>query len=251
MAAENRKEETFPRIKPCGDRALTVIVGDRIDPKVNDKVYALYTAIKAAPMDGLFDMVPSFASLLICFDPDKTSFFLLKDRLLDLEEQLSLKPSPKKALIWNIPCCYSRRFSPDLESVADHAGMSAEEVVARHSGGLYRIYMLGFLPGFVYLGGLDPAIACPRLKTPRKKIPRGAVGIGGSQTGIYPLDSPGGWRLIGSTPVPMYDPCRADPVLCRPGDFIRFVPITTCQYYDIARDVTNRSFKAETEEYRE
>lgn len=241
--ADGSRENIFPVIRPCGDTAMTVVLGNEISEKINDRVFALYRALQAAPFDGLVDMVPSFASLLVSFDPSKISSGPAKEAVLKAVDSLTSAAGGNASHIWNIPCCYSRRFAPDLESVARHAEISEEEVVRRHQSGLYRIYMLGFLPGFVYLGGLDPAIACPRLPSPRKKIPQGAVGIGGSQTGIYPLASPGGWRLIGSTPIRMYDPCRSDPVLCRPGDYIRFVPVTTCQYYDIARDVTNGVWK--------
>lgn len=257
-----KEEKSYPDIRPCGDRALTIEFGDAIAPDINDRVFDLYHRMLASPPEGLTWMVPSFASLLVEFDPDRTSLRALSEVLLreaegtaDPEERNAAGgmnpegkavPSPRR--IWEIPCCYSERFAPDLPSVAEHAGLTEEEVVRLHCSADYRIYMLGFLPGFVYLGGLDPRIACPRLPSPRKKIPKGAVGIGGSQTGIYPLESPGGWRLIGSTPVPMYDPSREDPVFCRPGDFIRFVPITTCDYYDIAGDYRRGLWKPASHE---
>ncbi len=246
MAEDHPKGRTV--IRPCGDTALTVILGNEISPEINDRVYALYHALLTEKPEGLIDLVPSFASLLVQYDPAETSFNQMKDLVLTLAGVSAEDRTPRRKRIWKIPCCYSPRFAPDLDSVAEYAGLSSEEVTERHSHGLYRIYMLGFLPGFVYLGGLDPAIACPRLPSPRKKIPQGAVGIGGSQTGIYPLASPGGWRLIGSTPVRMYVPDRADPVFLRPGDYIRFVPIDTCTYYDIAREVSRGNFLPEAEE---
>lgn len=237
----------FPQIRACGDSALTVVFGNSISPEINDRVYSLMHALQENPPEGLLEMVPSFASLLVCFDRRRTSRERMRALILKLSERISSDNKEKKKTVWDIPVCYSSRFAPDLRSVAEICGLSEDEVIRKHSSGLYRIYMLGFLPGFVYLGGMDPSITCPRLPTPRKKIPRGAVGIGGSQTGIYPLESPGGWRLIGSTPVPMYDPSRAKPVLCRPGDFIRFIPVTTCQYYDIANDVARGTWTPETE----
>lgn len=247
-AAPLSEAARFPQIRPCGDSSLTVVFGNSISPEINDRVYGLMQALQENPPEGLVEMVPSFASLLICFDRRRTSRERMRARVLELAGRISSDVREKKKTVWDIPVCYSSRFAPDLKSVAELCHLSEEEVVARHSSGLYRIYMLGFLPGFVYLGGMDQSIACPRLPTPRKKIPQGAVGIGGSQTGIYPLESPGGWRLIGSTPVRMYDPSRAEPVLCRPGDFIRFIPVSTFDYYDIARDVSRGTWQPETEE---
>jgi KipI family sensor histidine kinase inhibitor len=146
-----------------------------------------------------------------------------------------------------IPVCYDGPFSPDMETVSAHTGLSSQEIVRRHAGPAYRIYMLGFLPGFPYLGGLDPALETPRLATPRVKIPAGAVGIGGAQTGIYPLESPGGWQLIGQTPVRPYDPRRENPFLYRPGDYIVFYPVSSGEYQDIARAVEEEKFSCRRE----
>ena len=132
--------------------------------------------------------------------------------------------------VLEIPCCYGGAYGEDLAGLAELTGLSEQEIVAIHSGREYRVYMLGFLPGFVYLGGMDERIAAPRLSSPRVSIPAGSVGIGGSQTGVYPMASPGGWRLIGMTPVAFYDPGREKPVLCEAGDYIRFVPIPPEEY---------------------
>jgi KipI family sensor histidine kinase inhibitor len=150
--------------------------------------------------------------------------------------------------VFHIPVCYGGTFGEDIEDVAAYAGLSIDEVIRRHSAAEYRIYMLGFLPGFAYLGGLDPSIAVPRLETPRIKIPAGAVGIGGSQTGIYPMDSPGGWRFIGRTPVRPYDAGRDPPILYRAGDHIRFVPIDEAAYHKIAGQVEAGTYRIRQEE---
>ena len=134
-----------------------------------------------------------------------------------------------------IPVCYDGEFAPDMEDVCAHTGLQREQVIRLHTSRDYLIYMLGFLPGFPYLGGMDERIEAPRLETPRTLIPAGAVGIGGKQTGIYPLASPGGWRLIGRTPIKVYDPDREEPILYKSGDYIRFYPITEEEYKDIAQ----------------
>jgi KipI family sensor histidine kinase inhibitor len=135
--------------------------------------------------------------------------------------------------VTEIPVCYGGEYGPDLERIAAHAGLSTSEVIRIHSGRDYLIYMMGFLPGFCYLGGLDERIHTPRLSSPRLRIPAGSVGIGGSQTGIYPMDSPGGWQLMGMTPVKTYDPARETPILVEAGDYIRFVPVSEAEYFDI------------------
>ena len=154
---------------------------------------------------------------------------------------VSVKDNEK--LITEIPVCYGGVFGPDIENVAKLAGLTVEEVIKIHSQEDYLIYMLGFLPGFTYLGGLDERIHTPRLANPRIKIPAGSVGIGGSQTGIYPLDSPGGWQLIGKTPVKTYDPLREPPILFEAGQYIRFVPVTEDEYYKIEDKISKGQYQ--------
>lgn len=239
-------QETTLRILPAGDRAVTIELGHSIDPAVNDQVQALCARLKAAQLPGVSELIPAFCSVLVLYDPDMLSFSALKERILSLtEESSSAKPVSRRLLF--IPCCYGSHFGPDLADLSSFTGLSREEIIELHSQRDYRIYMLGFLPGFVYLGGLNERIAMPRLSVPRLKIPRGAVGIGGSQTGVYPLESPGGWRLIGSTPLDFYDPNRENPVLCRAGDFIRFIPITSCEYYDIRQELLRGTYRMKIE----
>ena len=145
--------------------------------------------------------------------------------------------------IFEIPVCYGGEYGPDLQNIADLAGLTPEEVIKIHSSEDYLIYMLGFLPGFSYLGGLDERIHTPRLANPRIRIPAGSVGIGGSQTGIYPLDSPGGWQLLGMTPVKTYDPGREVPILFEAGDYIRFVPVTEEEYLKIKKQVDEGAYQ--------
>lgn len=229
------------KILPAGDRAVVAEFGDRIDPVINDRVQALAAQLQEAKVPGVTELVPTYRSLLVHYDPALIKFAALKERLELLAENPGEAAAAGKRIL-EIPCCYGGHFGPDLADVAGHAGLSREEVVSIHSSAVYRVYMLGFLPGFVYLGGLDERIAMPRLSTPRLKIPRGAVGIGGSQTGVYPLASPGGWRLIGATPLEFYDPGREEPVLCQAGDLIRFVPIDACEYYDIRQELLRGTY---------
>jgi KipI family sensor histidine kinase inhibitor len=210
------------RFAPCGDRSVLLYLGDGIDPAVNDHVLALSAALRANPHPALVEVTGSYHCLLIEYDP-------LRIRLDQLEEMvrgtLQGPVAPPAARTVEIPVCYGGDFGPDLDAVADHARLTAAEVVRRHSSGAYRVYALGFSPGFPYLGGLDPAIHTPRLADPRVKVPGGSVGIGNDQTGIYPTPSPGGWQLIGRTPVRLFDAEHTPPAMLEPGDLIHFVPV--------------------------
>lgn len=216
---------SIARILPAGDLALLVQFRQEISPSINTQVTSLAHRLKEQRIEGILDTIPAFASLLIQYDAriiSYTDLFSRIEKLLTLE----VKTEQGKRRILEIPVCYGGENGPDLDHIAAHAGMSREEVIAIHSGRDYLIYMLGFLPGFCYLGGLDARIHTPRLLNPRIKIQAGSVGIGGSQTGIYPMDSPGGWQLLGMTPIRPYDPHREIPILYEAGDYIRFVPIT-------------------------
>jgi len=226
-------------IHPCGDRALTVELGDRIDESVNARVCKLAALISQTKLPGVQETVPTFRALLVLYDPGITSYPKLRRALTRLLTKCE-HADAAGGRIFELPVLYN---GPDLPDVAAHAGISESEVVARHSKPAYLIYMLGFLPGFAYLGGLDPSIVTPRLTTPRTKIPAGAVGIGGEQTGIYPLDSPGGWRLIGMTPVKPYDPAREEPILYRAGDRIRFIPVDQAVYDKIRAEVEAGTYR--------
>lgn len=217
------------KILPAGDQALVVEFGQTISEELNRKVQILNQEIIDRKIEGIVETVPTFRSLLVTYDPAVVSFQKIKRMLETIPADMD--PSGRQGhRVVEIPVCYGGEFGEDLPDVAAHAGLSEEEVIRLHSAKEYNIYMLGFLPGFPYLGGLDPRLHTPRLANPRTKIPAGSVGIGGEQTGIYPLDSPGGWRLIGRTPLKLYDPDREEPFLYQAGDYIRFVPITREEY---------------------
>ncbi|MFI3249906.1 MAG: 5-oxoprolinase subunit PxpB [Eubacteriales bacterium] len=207
-----------------GDCAITVEFGNEIRPEINHKIRALSFSLAKSGISGVRELVPTYRSLMIHYDPEILSYSTLVHHLevlLQGLEEVALPPST----VLEIPVLYGGEGGPDLDFVGSYNGKSAQEVIDLHSSAEYLIYMLGFTPGFSYLGGLSDEIATPRLETPRVKIPAGSVGIAGSQTGIYPIDSPGGWQLIGRTPVKLYDPHRAVPILLQAGDYIHFTPI--------------------------
>lgn len=222
------------RILTAGDSSLLVEFGKEIDPEINRKIAATVQLMKEQHIEGVVDVIPAFASLLINYDPRVIGYEDMKERIRNLLK-VDAKAGAGSRRIYEIPVCYGGEYGPDLASIAENAGLSEEEVIRIHSSRDYLIYMLGFLPGFCYLGGLDERIFTPRLANPRLKIDAGSIGIGGSQTGIYPLDSPGGWQLMGKTPVKTYDPDREKPILVEAGDYIRFVPIDETEYKRIKK----------------
>ena len=217
------------RILTAGDSSLLVEFGKEINPEINRKITATVQLMKAQNIEGVVDVIPAFCSLLINYDPRVIGYEAIKERIQSLLK-LETSASEGSKRIFEIPVCYGGEYGPDLGNIAEHAGLTPEEVIKIHSSRDYLIYMLGFLPGFCYLGGLDERIHTPRLANPRIKISAGSVRIGGSQTGIYPLDSPGGWQLMGMTPVKTYDPERETPILVEAGDYIRFVPVDEEEY---------------------
>jgi KipI family sensor histidine kinase inhibitor len=218
-----------PRFLTAGESALIIELGDEIDVECNERVIALSEEMRS--IDGVSEILPTYRSLLVHYDPLITSF----DELVEngKEKMRTLKMRRMRGKTFEVPVCYGGDLGPDLGFVARHNSMSEEEVMRAHGSRDYRIYMMGFLPGFPYLGGMDERIAAPRLEKPRTKIPAGSVGIAGKQTGIYPLESPGGWRIIGRTPMRLYDPDAEDPVPMRAGDTIRFVRIEREEYEEV------------------
>ena len=219
---------------PVGDSALLAAFTQRIAPEIGAAVAALNARVQAAEIPGVGETVPAFASLMITYDPLVTDYETVAAALQKLAEVPDAGGTAESGKLVTIPVCYGGDFGPDLPCVAKHAGLTEQEVIALHAGRDYRIYMLGFLPGFPYLGGLDERLFTPRLPTPRTAIPAGAVGIGGEQTGIYPIASPGGWQLIGRTPLKLFDPA-AGTLPYAAGDSIRFTPITRAEFDALAQ----------------
>ena len=234
-----------PRFLLNGDTAVSAVFGDRISEEVNQTIRAFQLLLTARKVPGIVETVPTYCSLMIHYDPDRISCDRLLRTLKELAVSIDTAALPPSEVL-EIPVLYGGEMGPDLAHVAENAGISEEEVVKRHSAPEYLIYMLGFTPGFTYLGGLDSSIETPRLKTPRVSIPAGSVGIAGKQTGIYPIASPGGWQLIGRTPVRMYDPLRETPILPRAGQYIHFFPINEEEYRKIEAEIEAGSYRLST-----
>ena len=220
------------KIIPEGDSSILMVFGNEVNPEINRKISAVVQLIKSQHIEGLVDMIPSYCALLINYNPLVLPYEKARERLERLA-QIDLGGAAGAKRVFEIPVCYGGDFGPDMQNICDHSGLSEAEVIELHSSRDYLIYMLGFLPGFCYLGGLDEKLHTPRLASPRLQIPAGSVGIGGSATGIYPMDSPGGWQLMGKTPVRTYDPDRAVPILVSAGDYIRFVPVDEAEFHRI------------------
>lgn len=226
--------EPWPRFLRAGDLALLVEFGNQIDPEINQKVRKVSIALEKFPIEGITETVPTYRSLLVFYDPAKIPFKRLQQEIRRIEGKLEEIPIPPPETI-EIPVLYGGEYGPDLDFVAQHNKLTPEEVVEVHTSGTYLIYMLGFTPGFPFLGGLSERLFTPRLKTPRTAVPAGSVGIANNQTGIYPIESPGGWQLIGRTPVKLYDPGRKNPILLKAGNYLRFKRITEEEYREILR----------------
>ena len=234
-----------PRFLTGGDKSIFVEFGDAIDPKLSRRVRHLMLAIEKASIPGITETVPTYRSLLVYFEPLQINARKLRETLYSLAQPLTESELPKPKLI-EIPTVYGDEYGPDLEFAATHNGLSTSEVVQIHTGTPYLIYMIGFIPGFPYLGGMSPRIATPRLETPRTKIPAGSVGIAGSQTGIYPAESPGGWRLIGRTPLQLFNPKREPPALFQAGDYLNFISVTPEEFTSIKQSVEQGTYLVKT-----
>jgi inhibitor of KinA len=212
------------KIIPASDASLLVILGDTIAPEIQERVLTLFHALKAKRDHRILNLNPGYTSLLINFDPLAVTHEEVAGlvKWFELDDKRSSEPS---SAIVEIPVCYEAEFGPDLPDVASHANLSIDEVIRLHSSATYLVCFLGFTAGFAYLGGMPQALQMARLPTPRRAVAAGSVGIAGGQTGIYPTETPGGWRLIGRTPVLMFDPERAQPTRVLPGDQLRFSPV--------------------------
>jgi inhibitor of KinA len=227
------------RLHPLGDRAVLIELGDSIEEATHRRVRAVCARLEESPLAGMVEYVPGFASVGVHYDPALVAAGGLAGEAGPYErvaaelrrvlaEVREVDPPPARTV--EIPVCYGGEPGPDLEDVARHHGLAPEEVVRIHAAGEYRVHLIGFAPGFAYLGGLDPRIATPRRATPRARVPASSVGIGGAQTGVYPIASPGGWQLIGRTPLRLFSPEARPPSLLRVGDRVRFRAVTAEEF---------------------
>lgn len=222
------------RFLSCGDTALVVEFGDRIDRALNARVLAFDQALRERPPEGLVETVPTFRSLMIHYDPLRTRQSALIDQVRPLAEQV--RPVQQAGRSWTVPVCYQDDLAPDLAEVAERTGLPPDAVILRHAEPLYQVFMMGFVPGFPYLGVLPEALVLPRRDDPRVRVPAGAVGIASAMTAIYPVVSPGGWHLIGNCPLRLFDPEAEPPTLFLPGDTVRFEPVERDRYEAIATE---------------
>jgi inhibitor of KinA len=232
-----RKEIQGVQLYPLGDAAIVLQFGEAINRQTHQTIQAFTAALEQHPFPGFREYVPAFTTVTVYYDPWIVSDKGLRDPygrvteiLLQILHQVKANPENTNSKVVEIPVCYGGKWGPDLEVVAALNEISPEEVIRLHAREEYLVYMIGFAPGFPYLGGMNDRIAAARKDKPRSKVPAGSVGIAGKQTGIYPIPSPGGWQLIGRTPLVLFDPRRQSPSLLQAGDHIRFVPISEQEY---------------------
>lgn len=227
------------QVLPMGDRAVVLGFGQVIDPEINARVQAVAEHLRSRAFPGVTDVVAGYASVTVHFDPSLVAAATRRDHPLEAVTELvsaAVEQAPvasrRRPRTIEIPVCYGGEMGMDLDDVAKHCGMDAEEVIRRHSAPVYRVFLIGFVPGFGYLGGLDRRLQVPRRESPRKRIPAGSVGIGGEQTGVYPVQTPGGWHIIGRTPLVLFRPDDGDAAApaIEAGDLVKFVPVSAAQF---------------------
>ncbi|OGK94882.1 MAG: hypothetical protein A2W08_02455 [Candidatus Rokubacteria bacterium RBG_16_73_20] len=230
------------RFLPAGDLAVSVEFGEEISVEVNTRVRALEFLIREKGPAGVLEMVPTFRSLLVYYDPRQVGYDALCAAVAELVPQASTAVLPPARTV-ELPCCYDSELGLDLEAAARRLELPVAELVRLHSGAEYLVYFIGFTPGLPYMTGMPERIRLPRLETPRTQVPAQSVGIGGSQCCIYSVDSPGGYWILGKTPLRLYDPEAPDPILLRPGDRVSFRPIDRAEYERIAAQVEARTWR--------
>jgi inhibitor of KinA len=228
-------------IQPLGDTGLHIDFGQEISYELNRKIRFLYEMIESKKLPGIRELVPAYTTLSIYYQPELLSYEQLKAKVLTILNQRIVSNKIETKIV-EIPTLYGGETGEDLTRVAALHQLQVDEVVRLHSGTDYLVYMMGFLPGFPYLGGLCPELSTPRLEDPRSHVAEGSVGIAGNQTGIYSLDSPGGWNIIGRTPVKLFDPAKKVPFLLEPGDYIRFIPVDEKEYKRIEHRVQSGTY---------
>lgn len=231
-------------IAPDGDCAVRVQFGETIDPAVNRRVHAFCRAVEMAAIEGVVECVPAFCVAVVYYRPEAIRYGALRERLAPLAAQAADAGEPGAAILIEIPAAYGGEYGPDLPDLAKRAGLSEAEAIALHAATAYRCYMVGFMPGFPYLGQVAEPLRALRLAAPRVRVPAGSVAIAGAQTGIYPRESPGGWNLIGRTPVALFDPSADPPAVICAGDYVRFIPIEPAEFAAIAKAVTAGEYAA-------
>lgn len=220
-------------IHQISETSVLIEFGNEINPETNKKIRILCEYLENNPLHGLVEYIPYFTSVSIIYDPLKINpFEKVREKLESILSSLDFSSEYEEHIV-EIPVCYGNEYGPDIEYVAEVNNISVNEVIDIHSKGKYLVYMIGFAPGFPYLGGMSEKIATPRRKTPRTAVPKGSVGIAGMQTGVYPLETPGGWQLIGRTPIKLFDAESKEKTLLKCGDIIKFYPISCEEYFKL------------------
>ena len=222
------------RFQPASDQSLLIYFGEAITPEATENVLQLLRLLESEPLPAVCNLHPAYASLLIKFDPLKTSHAELESALRTYLDRLDAVRLPQPRLV-EIPVCYGNDFGPDLTDLAALHDLTPAQAIDAHAAATYTVCFLGFVPGFAYLAGLPPTLATPRLATPRRQVPAGSVGIAGHQTGVYPCSTPGGWQLIGRTPLSMFRIDRAEMSLLTIGDRVRFRPISRERFVELSQ----------------
>lgn len=244
-----QKEQSDIRLIAAGEMGLVVEFGQEISPNINASVHQFSQALRKSMPDGILELVPTYCAVTIYFDP----LILSRERLMEfvwirVKEMEFFEKKETKRNVIHIPVCYGGVLGPDIEYVAKYTGLSVEEIICKHTEKPYQVYMLGFTPGFPYLGDVQESLFVPRQKKPRLRVPIGSVGIGGGQTGFYPSESPGEWWLIGRTPVKAFDPAIKNPFLLTAGDFVQFFSVDMDMYFSIRREVLAHTYVCQREE---
>ncbi|HBT33265.1 MAG TPA: allophanate hydrolase subunit 1 [Pusillimonas sp.] len=229
----------------AGDTAMVVQFGQVIDRVLSDQVLALSRRIRALSIPGVVDLVPTFRSLLINYDPTQVRGADLQATLEGLLESGDTEAQAVRQ--WSVPVCYDGEYAPDLQEVAQTAGLSADEVVQLHTDTQFHVYMIGFVPGYPYMGDLPKSLVLPRRSNPRTRVPPGSVAIASTMTAVYPIESPGGWHLIGATPIRLFDTRLEAPALFKPGDKVRFKPVAAAEYQRIREAVQADEYEVQCE----
>ncbi len=223
------------KVLPAGDTALVVEFGEHVDRRVSTRVLALARRLSDARLDGIVEIVPTFRSLMVHYDPLSLPAGVLTARILDLMPGPHTAEEPGR--VWRLPACYDGSVAPDLDDVAAAVGLSSAQVVERHSGAAYHVYMLGFLPGQAYMGDVPAELSLARRQVPRTRIPAGSLAIAGAMTCIFPLETPCGWHIVGRSPIPLWQAGPHPQALLAPGDKVTFAPVSLREYERLAAQV--------------
>ncbi|MFT4614476.1 MAG: KipI family sensor histidine kinase inhibitor [Bacteroidia bacterium] len=224
------------RLRVAGENSLTIYLGDTSDPVINARIQAAVAALQAALSEEIIDLVPSYASILVIYRPFGPGYGEIARRIRDALQSLQAHSTTANRCI-TLPVYYATESGADLQALASAAELSIDEVIALHSATVYRVYAIGFAPGFAYLGDVDPRIRAPRLATPRRAVPKGAVAIADQQTAVYPAQSPGGWNIVGRCPTALFDPTSTPPMPFAVGDQVQFEPISRAHYLSLGGEL--------------